>query len=64
MHLRDILVSIILGLIANFIYDIICKNDENNAKTLLKKDRSCNSCLFLCILYISFFTLSLYELKI
>ncbi len=32
MHLRDILVSIILGLIANFIYDIICKNDENNAK--------------------------------
>ncbi len=32
MHLRDILVSIILSLIANFIYDIICKNDGNNAK--------------------------------
>lgn len=32
MHLRDILVSIILSLIANFIYDIICKKDENNAK--------------------------------
>lgn len=32
MHLRDILVSIILSLIANFIYDIICKNGGNNAK--------------------------------
>lgn len=34
MHLKNILVSIILSVIANFIYDFICKwlDDKNQAK--------------------------------